>query len=46
VIPSFEQSNGVNHSKTEITSDSNIIPYSQYVQESQQAAVQNSNLSA
>ncbi|GJY62947.1 hypothetical protein Tco_0464407, partial [Tanacetum coccineum] len=33
----------VNHSKTEITSDSNIIPYSQYVKESQQAAVQNSN---
>ncbi|GJX61844.1 hypothetical protein Tco_0294744 [Tanacetum coccineum] len=32
--------------KTEITSDSNIIPYSQYVIESQQAAVQNSNSSA
>ncbi|GJZ70647.1 hypothetical protein Tco_0634498 [Tanacetum coccineum] len=31
---------------TEITSDSNIIPYSQYVTESQQAAVQNSNSSA
>nr|GEV21323.1 hypothetical protein [Tanacetum cinerariifolium] len=30
-------------SETEITSDSNIIPYSQYVSESQQAAVQNSN---
>ncbi|GJT18306.1 hypothetical protein Tco_0877012 [Tanacetum coccineum] len=29
VIPSFEQSNVVNHSETEITSDSNIIPYSQ-----------------
>ncbi|GJS56220.1 hypothetical protein Tco_0629582 [Tanacetum coccineum] len=29
-----------------ITSDSNIIPYSQYVIESQQAAVQNSNSSA
>nr|GEU90367.1 hypothetical protein [Tanacetum cinerariifolium] len=27
---SFEQSNVVNHSKTEITSDRNIIPYSQY----------------
>nr|GEX27579.1 hypothetical protein [Tanacetum cinerariifolium] len=26
----FEQSNIVNHSETEITSDSNIIPYSQY----------------
>ncbi|GKB31335.1 hypothetical protein Tco_0870736 [Tanacetum coccineum] len=43
VIPFFEQSNVVNHSETEITSDSNIIPYSQYVTESQQAAVQNSN---
>ncbi|GJZ94614.1 zinc finger, CCHC-type containing protein [Tanacetum coccineum] len=27
-MPSSEQSNVVNHSKTEITSDSNIIPYS------------------
>ncbi|GKE74662.1 reverse transcriptase domain-containing protein [Tanacetum coccineum] len=35
VILSSEQSNVVNHSKTEITSDSNIIPYSQYVTESQ-----------
>ncbi|GKA76413.1 hypothetical protein Tco_0782874 [Tanacetum coccineum] len=38
--------NVVNQSETEITSDSNIIPYSQYVIESQQAAVQNSNSSA
>ncbi|GJR56491.1 hypothetical protein Tco_1407012 [Tanacetum coccineum] len=45
-MPSFEQSNVVNHSETEITSDSNIIPYSQYVIESQQAVVQNSNSSA
>ncbi|GJU77824.1 retrovirus-related pol polyprotein from transposon TNT 1-94 [Tanacetum coccineum] len=45
-MPSSEQSNVVNHSETEITSDSNIIPYSQYVIESQQAAVQNSNSSA
>nr|GEU40106.1 uncharacterized mitochondrial protein AtMg00810-like [Tanacetum cinerariifolium] len=37
------ESNVVNPSETEITSDSNIIPYSQYVIESQQAAVQNSN---
>ncbi|GJV49034.1 hypothetical protein Tco_1439246 [Tanacetum coccineum] len=36
---SSEQSNVVNHSETEITSDSNIIPYSQYVIESQQAAI-------
>ncbi|GKE89093.1 integrase, catalytic region, zinc finger, CCHC-type containing protein [Tanacetum coccineum] len=35
VMPSFEQSNVVNHSETEITSDSNIILYSQYVIESQ-----------
>nr|GFC22270.1 hypothetical protein [Tanacetum cinerariifolium] len=40
------QPNVVNHSETEITSDSNIIPYSQYVTESQQAATQNSNSSA
>ncbi|GKB82460.1 hypothetical protein Tco_0949355 [Tanacetum coccineum] len=40
------ESNVVNHSKTEITSDSNIIPYSQYVIESQHVAVQNSNSSA
>nr|GFA85759.1 hypothetical protein [Tanacetum cinerariifolium]GFA87334.1 hypothetical protein [Tanacetum cinerariifolium] len=45
-IPSSEQSNIVNHSETEITSDSNIIPYSQYVIESQQLAVQNSNFPA
>ncbi|GJV00809.1 hypothetical protein Tco_1330079 [Tanacetum coccineum] len=46
VMPSSEQSNVVNHSETEITNDSNIIPYSQYVIEPQQAAVQNSNSSA
>ncbi|GJZ61567.1 retrovirus-related pol polyprotein from transposon TNT 1-94 [Tanacetum coccineum] len=46
VISSSEQPNVVNHSETEITSDSNIIPYSQYVIESQQEAVQNSNSSA
>ncbi|GJV62354.1 hypothetical protein Tco_1468454 [Tanacetum coccineum] len=40
------ESNVVNHSETEITSDSNIIPYSQYVIESQHATVQNSNSSA
>ncbi|GKE01709.1 retrovirus-related pol polyprotein from transposon TNT 1-94 [Tanacetum coccineum] len=38
-MPSSEQSSVVNHSETKITSDSNIIPYSQYVKESQQAAV-------
>ncbi|GJW88319.1 hypothetical protein Tco_0163659 [Tanacetum coccineum] len=45
-MPSSEQSNVVTHSKTRINSNSNIIPYSQYVIESQQAAVQNSNSSA
>ncbi|GJX60193.1 hypothetical protein Tco_0291583 [Tanacetum coccineum] len=45
-MPSSEQSNVVTHLETEINSDSNIIPYSQYVIESQQAAVQNSNSSA
>ncbi|GKC26420.1 hypothetical protein Tco_1033714 [Tanacetum coccineum] len=30
-MPSSEKSNVVNHSETKITSDSNIIPYSQYV---------------
>ncbi|GJU61478.1 hypothetical protein Tco_1243313 [Tanacetum coccineum] len=44
-MQSFEQSNVMNHSKTEITSDSNIIPYSQYVIESQHAAIQNSKSS-
>ncbi|GKC55716.1 hypothetical protein Tco_1083314 [Tanacetum coccineum] len=42
----LDESNVMNHSETEITSDSNIIPYSQYVIESQQATVQNSNSSA
>nr|GEU64577.1 hypothetical protein [Tanacetum cinerariifolium] len=46
VMSSFEQSNVVNQSETKITSDSNIIPYSQYVIESQQAAVHNSKTSA
>ncbi|GJR78994.1 hypothetical protein Tco_0149779 [Tanacetum coccineum] len=45
MMPSSKQSNVVTHSKTKITSDSNIIPYSQYVIELQQVAVQNSNSS-
>ncbi|GJY01262.1 hypothetical protein Tco_0359414 [Tanacetum coccineum] len=45
VIPSSEQSNVVNQLETEITSDSNIIPYSQYVTESQQAAINLDNKS-
>ncbi|GJW55898.1 hypothetical protein Tco_0099983 [Tanacetum coccineum] len=39
VILSSEQSNVVNCLETEIPNDSNIIPYSQYVIESQQSAV-------
>nr|GEY79769.1 hypothetical protein [Tanacetum cinerariifolium] len=46
VMSSSEQSNVVNQSKTEITNGSNIIPYSQYVIESQQAGVLNSKTSA
>ncbi|GJW68349.1 hypothetical protein Tco_0122773 [Tanacetum coccineum] len=46
VMPSSQQSNVVNHSETEITSYSNNIPYSQYVIESQQVTIQNSNSSA
>nr|GEX85832.1 hypothetical protein [Tanacetum cinerariifolium] len=45
-MPLSEQSNIVNQSETEMTSDSNILSYSQYVSESQQAAVQNSNSTA
>ncbi|GKD39372.1 hypothetical protein Tco_1259579 [Tanacetum coccineum] len=45
-MPSSEQLNVMTHSETKINSDSNIIPYSQYAIESQQAAVQNSNSSA
>ncbi|GJT42441.1 hypothetical protein Tco_0951156 [Tanacetum coccineum] len=43
VMLSSEQLNVMNHSKTEITSESNLIPYSQYVIDSQQAVIQNSN---
>nr|GEX53999.1 retrovirus-related Pol polyprotein from transposon TNT 1-94 [Tanacetum cinerariifolium] len=42
-MPIFEQSNIMNQSETEITSDSNIIPYSQYMNESQYATIQNLN---
>nr|GFA66686.1 hypothetical protein [Tanacetum cinerariifolium] len=41
-----EQSSIMNQSETEITSDSNIIPYSQYINESQYATVQNSSTPA
>ncbi|GJX96781.1 hypothetical protein Tco_0352579 [Tanacetum coccineum] len=46
IMTSFEQSNDVNQTETEITNDSNIIPYSQYLSETQQEIVQNSNSSA
>nr|GEV14503.1 hypothetical protein [Tanacetum cinerariifolium] len=42
----FAESSVENHLETKITSDSNIIPYSQYVKETQHAAVQNSSSSA
>nr|GEV66296.1 hypothetical protein [Tanacetum cinerariifolium] len=45
-MPLSRQLNIENPSETEIISDSNSIPYSQYVNESQQAAVQNSNFPA
>nr|GEZ48529.1 hypothetical protein [Tanacetum cinerariifolium] len=45
-MPSFKQSSVVSHLETKITSDNNIIPYSQYMHETQHAAVHNSNSSA
>ncbi|GKB08027.1 hypothetical protein Tco_0836311, partial [Tanacetum coccineum] len=42
----FEQSPVVDFTDNEIHSDSNIIPYSQYLQETQQANVQDTNLQA
>ncbi|GJT33815.1 hypothetical protein Tco_0924234 [Tanacetum coccineum] len=39
----FEQTHVDDSPDNEITSDSNIIPYSQYLQETQQAAVQDTN---
>ncbi|GJR29334.1 retrovirus-related pol polyprotein from transposon TNT 1-94 [Tanacetum coccineum] len=39
-------SNALTETETKITSDSNIIPYSQYLSETQQETVQNSNSSA
>ncbi|GJW15991.1 retrovirus-related pol polyprotein from transposon TNT 1-94 [Tanacetum coccineum] len=44
IMTSSEKSNDV--TETEITSDSNIIPYSQYLSETQQETIQNSNSSA
>ncbi|GJU94998.1 hypothetical protein Tco_1319754 [Tanacetum coccineum] len=39
IMTSSEQSNDVSQSETDITSDSNIIPYSQYLSETQQETV-------
>ncbi|GJW84940.1 hypothetical protein Tco_0158085 [Tanacetum coccineum] len=44
-IPYSEQTHLVNYLENEITNDSNIIPYSQYLLETQNAAVQNTNSS-
>ncbi|GKA62998.1 hypothetical protein Tco_0762517 [Tanacetum coccineum] len=45
-MPYSEPSHFVEHSETEIHSDSNIIPYSQYLIESQTTAVHDTNSSA
>ncbi|GJY40708.1 hypothetical protein Tco_0427978 [Tanacetum coccineum] len=45
-MPYSEPSHFVEHSENEIHSDSNIIPYSQYLIESQNATVQDTNSSA
>ncbi|GJW68884.1 hypothetical protein Tco_0123308 [Tanacetum coccineum] len=45
VRPSSVQSSVVNHSETKITSDSNIIPYSQYMKELQQTTINLENKS-
>ncbi|GJS04296.1 retrovirus-related pol polyprotein from transposon TNT 1-94 [Tanacetum coccineum] len=46
IMTSSEQSNDVGQTDTDITSDSNIIPYSQYLSETHQKTIQNSNSSA
>ncbi|GKD86760.1 hypothetical protein Tco_1357914 [Tanacetum coccineum] len=45
-LQDFEQSPIMDFTDNEISSDSNIIPYSQYLQETQQATVQDTNLQA
>nr|GEV01693.1 hypothetical protein [Tanacetum cinerariifolium] len=42
-MPYSEQTHLVNYPENEITSDSNIIPYSQYLLESQNAAIHDTN---
>ncbi|GJY18522.1 retrovirus-related pol polyprotein from transposon TNT 1-94 [Tanacetum coccineum] len=46
IMTSSEQSNDLNQTETEITSNSSIISYSQYLSETQEETVQNSNSSA
>ncbi|GKC48876.1 putative ribonuclease H-like domain-containing protein, partial [Tanacetum coccineum] len=46
ILEGFEQTPAVDFTDNEITSDSNIILYSQYLQETQQAAVQYTNVYA
>ncbi|GJX51758.1 putative ribonuclease H-like domain-containing protein [Tanacetum coccineum] len=43
-LQDFEQSPVMDFADNEISSDSNIIPYSQYLQETQQATIQDTNL--
>ncbi|GKB61264.1 hypothetical protein Tco_0917450, partial [Tanacetum coccineum] len=45
-LQDFKQSPVMDFTYNEISSDSNIIPYSQYLQETQQATVQDTNLQA
>ncbi|GJS52069.1 hypothetical protein Tco_0625431 [Tanacetum coccineum] len=45
-LQDFEQSPVIDFTDNEISSDSNIIPYSQYLQETQQETVQDTNLQA
>ncbi|GKA82820.1 hypothetical protein Tco_0789568 [Tanacetum coccineum] len=45
-MPYYEQPHPVDYPENEITSDSNIIPYSQYMLETQNAAIQDTNSSA
>ncbi|GKF60111.1 hypothetical protein Tco_0176897, partial [Tanacetum coccineum] len=45
-LQDFKQSPVMNFTDNEISSDSNIIPYFQYLQETQQATVQDTNLQA
>ncbi|GJV82046.1 hypothetical protein Tco_1517916 [Tanacetum coccineum] len=45
-LQDFEQSPVMDFTNNEISSDSNIIPYSQYLQETQHVTVQDNNLQA